>query len=193
MNTLTIPLFPLHTVLLPGGFLSLRIFEPRYLDMVSYCFRQKSGFGVCLIREGKEIGKAALPYNIGTLAHIIDWDQLPDGFLRIDAQGAQRFEVNSHKVITNQLIEAEVTLIPNELDQNMPSDLTDLSVGLKELIKEQGALYHKHVLLDYNNATWVSQRLTELLDISLPQRQSLLELNNPLERLNELEQLIQSL
>ncbi len=187
-----IPLFPLHTVLLPGGFLSLRIFEARYLDMVSYCFRQNSGFGICLIREGEEVGQAAKPYPMGTLVNIIDWDQLPDGLLRIDVQGQQRFKVLSHKVNKNQLIEAEVELIPNESNQKMPTHQLELLKVLKELIKQQSDFYRKYVLIDYTNATWVSQRLTELLALSLKQRQSLLELNDPLARLNDLDQFIQS-
>ena len=187
-----IPLFPLHAVLLPGGFLPLRIFEARYLDMVSYCFRQNSGFGICLIREGEEVGQAAKPYPMGTLVNIIDWDQLPDGLLRIDVQGQQRFKVLSHKVNKNQLIEAEVELIPNESNQKMPTHQLELLKVLKELIKQQSDFYRKYVLIDYTNATWVSQRLTELLALSLKQRQSLLELNDPLARLNDLDQFIQS-
>ena len=187
-----IPLFPLHAVLLPGGFLPLRIFEARYLDMVSYCFRQNSGFGICLIREGEEVGQAAKPYPMGTLVNIIDWDQLPDGLLRIDVQGQQRFKVLSHKVNKNQLIEAEVELIPNESNQKMPTHQLELFKVLKELIKQQSDFYRKYVLIDNTNATWVSQRLTELLALSLKQRQSLLELNDPLARLNDLDQFIQS-
>lgn len=72
-NELRIPLFALHTVLYPGGPLPLRIFEPRYLDMVSACLRQGSGFGVCLIRSGKEVGMAAQTYEVGTLSMIVDW------------------------------------------------------------------------------------------------------------------------
>jgi len=79
VSRLTIPLFPLHTVLFPGGVLPLRIFEPRYLDMVSECMRHNSGFGVCLIREGKEVGAAAQTYDVGTLVRISYFDRRHDG------------------------------------------------------------------------------------------------------------------
>ena len=79
VDTFNIPLFPLGTVLFPGGPLPLRIFEPRYLDMVSDRMKQQSPFGVCLIRSGSEGGAPAELYRIGTLATIVDWNQLPDG------------------------------------------------------------------------------------------------------------------
>jgi len=104
LNTLTISLFPLNTVLFPGGPLPLRIFEPRYLDMVSKSLKHSQPFGVCLIREGDETGRPAEPHPIGTFAHIVDWDQLSDGLLGITARGGERFFVNRYDVGTNQLL-----------------------------------------------------------------------------------------
>ena len=78
-----IPLFPLHTVLFPGGLLPLKIFEARYIDMVSECLRNDSGFGVCLIRQGHEVGQAAITRSVGTYARIMDFQQYPDGLLGI--------------------------------------------------------------------------------------------------------------
>ncbi len=193
MNRLTLPLFPLHTVLFPGGFLPLRVFEPRYLDMISYCFRNNSGFGICLIREGQEVGAAAIPYKIGTMVKIVDWDQLPDGFLRIDVVGQQRFQILFQKVGKNQLIEAEVELIPNESAQEVPKHHLFLLDWLQQALKKQDQLYRNHVPIDYGNATWVGQRLGELLPLPPRQQQYLLELNDPLERLDALDEFIQSL
>src|SRR3569833_51867 len=92
---LHIPLFPLNTVLFPGGILPLRIFEPRYMEMVSVCMKEQSGIGVCLILSGKEVGEAATTNDVGTFVRIIDWDQRDDGMLGITVQGEQRFRVLS--------------------------------------------------------------------------------------------------
>jgi len=90
---LDIPLFPLNTVLFPGGLLSLRVFERRYLDLVRDCARNGGGFGVCLILQGREVGEAAVPAAIGTLAHIVDFYTQPDGLLGICVNGGRRFHV----------------------------------------------------------------------------------------------------
>ncbi|HEY0720771.1 MAG TPA: LON peptidase substrate-binding domain-containing protein, partial [Gammaproteobacteria bacterium] len=93
MTRLRIPLFPLHSVLFPGGPLALRIFEPRYLDMVSRCMREECAFGISLIQEGDEVGDAAQPYEIGTLARISYFERRPDGLLGITVRGEQRFRI----------------------------------------------------------------------------------------------------
>ncbi|MGD8571467.1 MAG: LON peptidase substrate-binding domain-containing protein, partial [Gammaproteobacteria bacterium] len=93
MTTLSIPLFPLHTVLFPKGTLPLRIFEPRYLDMVSTCMKVGQGFGICLIKEGSEVGKAAETYETGTLTEISYFNVDANGMLCITAQGTQRFHI----------------------------------------------------------------------------------------------------
>jgi len=92
-----IPLFPLNTVLFPGGPLPLRIFEARYVDMVSSCLKEDSPFGVLLIRDGGETGNATT-HEIGTLARIVDWYQGSDGLLGVTAVGEQRFRLlSSHR------------------------------------------------------------------------------------------------
>ena len=87
----TVPLFPLHTVLYPDGQLPLRIFEPRYVDMVSECLKTNSGFGVCLIKQGAETGSAATCFNIGTYAEIIDFSRQTNGLLTITIQGKDAY------------------------------------------------------------------------------------------------------
>ena len=113
MTRKTIPLFPLRTVLFPGGPLALKIFETRYLDMVCRCLRDESGFGVILIREGEEVGKAAEIYDVGTLGQISYWEQRKDGLLGITVTGEQRFRILDSEVQSNQLRVAEVELLPN--------------------------------------------------------------------------------
>ena len=117
---LTIPLFPLNTVLFPEGILPLRIFEPRYLDMVSECLRTNSGFGVCLITEGTEAGGVADCHEIGTLACIIDWHKREDGLLGITAQGIERFRILKKHVRPNQLLEGNVEFIDEDDMEEIP-------------------------------------------------------------------------
>src|SRR5215213_566751 len=98
------PLFPLNTVIFPGGMLPLRIFEPRYLDMVSNCLRNDTGFGVCLIKRGRETGQPAEIFTIGTLCKIVDWATLPDGLLGVTAQGERKIKVMASRVQSDHLL-----------------------------------------------------------------------------------------
>lgn len=182
---LHIPLFPLNTVLFPGGLLPLRIFEPRYMEMVSVCMKEQSGFGVCLILSGKEVGEAATPYDVGTLVRIVDWEQRDDGLLGITVRGERRFRILSSKVRPSQLIMAEVEL----LDENTPTAIPprhERAVPLlRDLIERLGGIPAEQTL-HYDDAVWVSGRLAELLPIDLPQKQYLLQLDDPIERLERL-------
>ena len=103
-----LPLFPLHTVLVPGAALGLRVFEPRYLDLVRECGRRGSGFGVCLIAEGEEAGRPAVPESCGTEARIEDFDTGADGLLQLRLRGHRRFRVESTRLRDNGLVVAEV-------------------------------------------------------------------------------------
>ena len=104
-------LFPLGTVLFPDGPLALRIFEPRYLDMVSACLRNDQPFGVCLIRSGREVGAAASPFAVGTLARIVDWHRSDDGLLGIVALGTRRFRVLETRTQPDQLLVGRLEVI----------------------------------------------------------------------------------
>lgn len=192
-NKTTVPLFPLHTVLFPDGVLPLRIFEPRYLDMISHCLKNDHDFGICLIRQGRETGQAAMTHKVGTLAKIIDWNQLPDGFLGIQIKGQQKFKVIFQQVKPNHLIEAEINPLPNEVAQEIPSTYSLLSNLLEKIIAQTNLPHQNHLTVDYNNATWVSHRLAELLPMSLKQQQYLLELNDPIQRLDILDKLLKFL
>ncbi len=192
MSNLTIPLFPLNTVLFPNGILPLRLFEPRYLDMVSACMKAGTGFGVCLIREGHEAGPAASAYPIGTTAKIIDWQTLPDGLLGITVQGQQRFTVVTQHVEPNQLIMATVDMMADEAEADIPP----LHLPLVDLLRqalEQPAHPYTGMTKNYDDARWVGCRLAELLPFKLSFKQELLELDDPVQRLERISFVLENL
>lgn len=183
-----IPLFPLNTVLFPGGPLPLRIFEPRYLDMVSACMKQDSGFGVVLIQEGEEAGSAAQFFKLGTLARIVDFDQLEDGMLGITCRGERKLRVLSHRVRNDQLILGRVELQPREARVAVPQDYLVLSEFLRKLMeRDEVRPFVRLISEDWDSAVWVGSRLTELLPLEQAAKQNLLELQDPVERLYVLE------
>jgi|SRR5580698_6033891 Lon protease-like protein len=186
-----IAIFPLQTVLYPGGPLSLRIFETRYLDMVSRCLKEERGFGVCLIREGKETGPAQV-HVTGTLARIRDWSQGQDGLLNILARGERRFHIQSQHKQADGLNLAEVEWLPDEVPAALPEARQELAEILRQIILQVGAPYADGEGV-YADAGWVGCRLAELLPLSLVQRQYLLELSDPLKRLEIIATLLQSL
>lgn len=192
MKTLSIPLFPLHTVLFPNGTLPLRIFEPRYLDMISTCMKGGNGFGICLIKDGSEVGKAADTYETGTLSEISYFNTDANGMLCITAQGKQRFHILSKSVQDNQLTIADVELVPNEPQQAIPNEFTPAVNILRNLLEQLGypfAKLEKH----YDDACWVGSRLAELLPLRLEHKQYLLQLDDPIQRLERLWQLMEEL
>ncbi|WP_455208321.1 LON peptidase substrate-binding domain-containing protein [Kaarinaea lacus] len=192
MTTLSIPIFPLHTVLFPHGALPLRIFEPRYLDMISTCMKGGNGFGICLIKEGSEVGKAADTYETGTLSEISYFNMDANGMLCITAHGKQRFHILSKSVQPNQLTIADVELLPNEPEQEIPNAYLPAVEILRKLLDQLGypfAKLEKH----YEDASWVGSRLAELLPLRLEHKQYLLQLHDPLQRMERLWQLMEEL
>ncbi|HSH41936.1 MAG TPA: LON peptidase substrate-binding domain-containing protein, partial [Arenicellales bacterium] len=140
MPPTSIALFPLNTVLFPGGPLPLRIFEPRYLEMVSDCMKHDAPFGVCLIAEGEEAGEASRPHEHGTTARIEDWNQLPDGYLGITARGGERFVVRQSRVAGNQLITAEVEYLEDEPASSVDEAFQPLVELLRKALPQAGPL-----------------------------------------------------
>jgi Lon protease-like protein len=191
MSTLTIPLFPLNSVLFPGGPLPLRIFEPRYLDMVSRCLKEGSGFGVVLIRDGDEVGEVPQIYDVGTFGRISYWEQRSDGLLGITVTGEQRFRILHSMVQPSRLIEAEVTLLPLSPPQPLPKRHAALATLLQRILDE---MEPPHLILerDYANADWVSGRLVELLPLDPAIKQRLLQEDDPLRRLDRLAEVLGS-
>lgn len=184
--TLTLPLFPLSTVLFPGGHLSLRIFEPRYLDLVRDCARNDSGFGVCLILDGEEVGEPSVPAVVGTLARITDFHTLPDGLLGIHAEGGERFSVLTTRVRNNGLIQGDVEFFSSEQPVPLPPDCGLLATILERVHEQVGGQYSRFDRSLYDEASWVGFRLAEVLPLEQPERQLLLQTNDPIERLHQL-------
>jgi uncharacterized protein len=184
--TTDIPLFPLSSVLFPEGEMSLRIFEPRYLDMVRDCARNGSGFGVCLILHGHEVGEAAVPAAIGTLAHIVDFGTTPDGLLGIHVRGRERFRVQRSHVRDNGLAHGDVRICSEQPAQEIPTEFLLLSTILERLLEKLGGPHAKAPRARFDDAAWVAFRLAETLPLENTERQQLLQIDEPLERLGQL-------
>ena len=185
--TTSLPLFPLHGVLVPGAALDLRIFERRYLDMVGECGRNGSGFGICLILEGNEAGTPATPVAFGTEAVIEDFGNTPEGLLSLRVRGRRRFHVLRTRVRDTGLIVADIEW----RDDVAPSSrLRPEHALLAELLRrillqvDAGHVDPDPALFD--DAAWTGWRLAELLPLSMPQRQALLQLDDPHARLQYL-------
>ncbi len=183
-----VPLFPLRTVLYPGGPLPLRIFEPRYLDMVSKCLKESSPFGVLLIKTGSEAGPATT-YDVGTLARITDWYQGSDGLLGITAVGDERFRLVSSSRQPDGLAIGDIELIPTETTRTLPDEYRPLANILSGVLDDLGRLYEP---LDkrYDDAGWVGYRFAEILPISPEQKQSCLEADDPVRRLEMMREVL---
>ena len=179
---ITVPLFPLNVVLFPGGPLPLRIFESRYVDMVSERMRSDGPFGVLLIREGKGAGAAASTWNVGTLATITDFYQGSDGLLGVTAIGGQRFRLVSAERAADGLNVGTVELIPDEQDVPLPEDYEPLAHILDGVLDDLGKLYES-LPRRLDSAGWVANRFLEILPIRLEEKQQLLDDNDPLARL----------
>ena len=182
MSAHRLPLFPLHTVLFPGGVLPLRVFETRYLDMVSDCLRNDHGFGVCLIRAGREVGTAPDCHGLGTLARIRDWDRTPEGLLLITAEGERRFRITEQTVRADQLIVAEVDYLDDPPPQPLPLEYARLARLLDALLDDLDAPY-RDLPRRLDDAGWVGARLVEFLPLDPLEKQSLLEEGDVLARL----------
>jgi uncharacterized protein len=183
-----VALFPLNTVLFPGGRLPLRIFEQRYMEMAKACLRDGERFGVCLIREGREVGAPAIPAEVGTLARIGAWDMPQLGLLEVTALGEQRFRILERRVQADGLARGSIEILPQEEDAPIPQNCAGCVKLLERVIERQAGLLEPPHRLD--SAAWVSARLAELLPLPLPAKQELLELSDARERIERLNALL---
>lgn len=181
-----ISLFPLNCVLFPGGVLELRVFERRYLDLVRDCARKDSGFGVCLILHGHEAGEPAIPAAIGTLAHIVDFYTTGDGLLGIRANGGARFRVAHTRVRDNGLVHGDAQFWPDEARVPVPTEYALLATILERLLERMGGAHATGSRDRYDDASWVGFRLAEALPLENRERQHLLQMTDPLQRLEQL-------
>ena len=186
-----IHLFPLNVVLFPEGELKLRIFEPRYIDMVSDCLRNNIGFGVCLIQDDKDIEKSSDFFSMGTYAKIIDWEQMKDGLLGIVAKGDKRFRVHSHKRSKNNLRIGDVEWLDDD-DIPMPASYNNFSDLLREIVVRY-KLPIGNMMDRFDEANWVSERLAELLPFDLLVKQEILEMNSASNRFEYMENLLKKI
>lgn len=182
----TLPLFPLHSVLLPGAALGLRVFERRYLDMLRECSRRETPFGVCLILDGEEVGAPATPAAHGVEARIEDFDMGADGVLVLRLRGHRRFHVGPVRVRDNGLITADVEWSAPDHDDELRPEHALLSTVLGHIIEQAGAAFAPRHPALLDQAAWVGWRLAELLPLEESQRLQLLQMDDPHQRLDAL-------
>ena len=205
----SLPLFPLSTVLFPGGYLPLQIFEVRYLDMIGKCFKAGAPFGVVTLNQGKEVRQAPsgapggdsfaqeIFYPTGTLARITTLSRPQAGLMLIQCQGLQRFVVNSHELLKHGLWVANVNVLHSDLPVAVPDDLRGVATALERVINtllaqktdpEQMPVQPPYQLDD---CAWVGNRWCELLPMATELRHRLMALDNPLVRLELVSDLLE--
>jgi Lon protease-like protein len=180
-------IFPLNTVLFPGGRLPLRVFEQRYIEMTKQCIANNSAFGVCQIKEGQETGTPAVPEPVGCLARITEWDMPQLGVFQLQTEGTQRFRILQSSVARNGLISASIELLP--VDEPVEPTSALCAEVLRAIIDKIGA-EHFPSPHRFDDAAWIGYRLSEILPINRDTRQRLLQLSDPRERLAQLEQVL---
>ena len=190
-----IPIFPLPAVLFPGGKTFLQIFEPRYLSMVKSCMKANKGFGVVLadpnacLNAPQIVGKGNSAYQIaryGTLCSIVDFDLRQNGRLQITIQGDAKFHIEALSIAEDELVTGQVSIIASEVSAPVPADKQHL-VELLQTLAQHASIQPLGLELDLVRADQVSGRLVELLPNSNDFKQKMLELNDPLLRLEEIE------
>lgn len=179
-----LPVFPLASVLFPGGTLKLRIFEARYMDMAKACLKNSSPFGISLIADGTEVGAPATPEKVGTLARITEWDMQEVGILQLRVKGEQRFRLSSHQPLSTGLLIGEMDLIPADLPAECP-ELLPCADFLRKVLTQTGRMNPENAVR-MDEADWVSFRITEMLPFSNTVKQKMLELTDVRMRLEVL-------
>ncbi len=184
MNGPVVPLFPLRTVLFPGGPLPLRVFEPRYLDMVSDCMKQDAPFGVVLLAGGPEVGREDTVQTaaVGTLATITDWYQGTDGLLGITATGTDCFRLLEAERRADGLNMGRIEICARETAQPVPEEFSGWVQLLDIVLDDLGKLY-ENIERQYDDASWLGYRFAEILPLEIEDRQRCLEMTDPVERL----------
>lgn len=185
-----LPLFPLNSVIFPGGALPLRLFEPRYLDMLKDCMCNEHGFGIALIKNGKETGRSAEVYKTGTECHFADWETLPDGLLGITAYGETKIYIENTHIEANQLMVGQVQYLEADPDLELPEEFENMRTLLQKVITQVGKPYTT-LPAGYDYAGWVGARLTELLPLQSATKQKLLEIDDHIVRLYHLKEAMQ--
>jgi len=188
----SIPLFPLNTVLYPDGYLPLQIFEVRYLDMIRKCITGEQPFGVVQLLDGTEVRQPAQHETlaqVGTLARVIDWAAPLSGLLQIKCMGTERFQIVSSEQMKTGLWMAQVALLPADMAVPVPREQQNVADALGALIR---TLQEQKIPRDQmpiqppyrlDECGWVANRWCELLSLTPVQKQLLLSQENPVLRL----------
>ena len=172
-----LPIFPLGTVLFPGGLLPLRVFEARYVDMTRECMKRGTPFGVCLIKEGAEVGSPAMPHAIGCLAEIRDWDMQQLGVLHLKTAGTHRFRIESMQAKSDGLIQASAQPIDDDASVVVRPEFVACGAILKSILPKlpAGVIAEPY---NFSDAGWLANRLAEVLPIPPVAKQRLMELGD---------------
>lgn len=194
-----IPLFPLQLVMFPGGRLDLQIFERRYIDLVTQCMRTETGFGICLLKKGMETVQAGTQQTIhrtGTYVNIIDFDQLSNGLLGITVEGSAKFNIEDCWQTESGVLTASVSFSESDSvgKQLIPiDDDFDALSQLLQNLESHPLVEQKNLIIDYDNLWDLGWRLAELIPIENAKKQDLLEMDDPWERIQNIEQLVSKL
>ena len=187
-HNLRIPVFPLDTVLFPGGLLPLKIFEQRYLDMTKACVRDGTPFGVCLINDGQEVGPA-FPAEVGCIARIEQWDMPQLGIFNLVTRGQERFRLLNTGTEANGLLVGEV--VPMEAEPRVAVDARhERCVDILRQLVERFGAEHFPEPHDFADASWVGYRLAEILPIDRFEKQRMLVGNDAIARLDRVQHLL---
>ncbi|MFL1465275.1 LON peptidase substrate-binding domain-containing protein [Marinobacter sp. HN1S83] len=189
---MNVPLFPLNSIVLPKGRIPLQLFEPRYIDMLTRCLKEDRGFVIVMLREGLETAKEAAFYDIGTYVRIIDFQQLDNGLLGITVEGQGKVSVIRSWQEPDGLNLGDVECLMDEIDCEVPERYTELPAVLKALFRHP-VIRDLEMDVDYSDARDVGWRLTELLPLDKQEKQRLVELQDPIERLSRLQSLLEAL
>lgn len=190
-------IFPLSTILFPGGVLPLRVFETRYMDMVRECMKEDRPFGICQITHGNEAGQPAEHEPVGCLASITEWDMKQLGLLQLRVAGLHRFRILRSTVQKCGLIRADVEVLDDDPEVDIPAELNPCRDLVKRLVaqleheepqRERRLIAHPY---RFESASWIANRLCEFLPIPPKARQKLMELDEPLTRLYLVKQFLE--
>jgi uncharacterized protein len=194
-----IPLFPLQLVLFPGGKIDLQIFERRYIDLIRQCMRSGTGFGVCLLKTGMEtieVGTQQTIHSTGTYAEIIDWDQLPNGLLGITVEGRTKFTIEDCWQTDSGVLTANVCFSEHDNVGKQSIPIDDDFAALSQLLQNLEShplVEQKNLSIDYDNLWDLGWRLAELIPVENAKKQDLLEMDDPWERIENIERLVADL
>ena len=198
-DAITVPLFPLRIVLFPAGRHDLQIFERRYIDMVTDCLKSGTPFGICSIEAGTEARTADSSQSvsrIGTLARIIDWNQLDNGLLGVTIEGTTKFCVEDCWESDTDLLMGEVVLSEGDTIDGEPVAYSDEFDELVEVLKgleEHPLVAEKNLDIEHENLWQLGWHLSGLIPMGENIRQALLELDDPKARAESLMQLLKEL